>query len=79
MIADGGGSIGIDADGTSYRKEPAIPWESGFTAELRHFHACITEGAPCRTPLGEVRYDVQLILDITQAYITGEPVRREDS
>ena len=70
---------GIDGEGTSYRKEPAIPWESGFTGELRHFHACITEGAPCRTPLGEVRYDVQLILDITQAYITGEPVRREDS
>ena len=35
---------GIDEHGTSYRKEPAIPWESAFTAELRHFHACITEG-----------------------------------
>ena len=67
---------GIDENGTSYRKEPAIPWESAFTAELRHFHACITEGATCRTPLNEARQDVELIIDITKAYVTGKPVRR---
>ena len=66
---------GIDAQGTSYRKEPAIPWESAFTAELRHFHACITEGATCRTPITEARHDVQLIIDITRSYLSGEPVR----
>ena len=68
---------GIDADGTSYRKEPAIPWESAFTAELRHFHACITEGTPCRTSIAAARHDVELIIDITKAYLTGKPVRRE--
>ena len=70
---------GIDAEGTSYRKEPAIPWESAFTAELRHFHACITEGMPCRTPIAEARHDVQLIIDITRSHITGEPVRSKES
>tara|TARA_Y100000588_G_scaffold392078_1_gene502728 strand:+ start:6776 stop:7858 length:1083 start_codon:yes stop_codon:yes gene_type:complete len=67
---------GIDENGVSYRKEPAIPWESAFTAELRHFHACITEAVPCRTPLTEARHDVQLIIDIAKTYLTGEPVRR---
>ena len=68
---------GIDQSGTSYRKEPAIPWESAFTAELRHFHSCITEGTPCRTPITEARHDLELIIDITKAYLTGNPVRRE--
>ena len=65
---------GIDAEGTSYRREPAVPWESAFTAELRHFHACITQAVPCRTPLAQVKHDVQLIIDITKSHITGAPV-----
>ena len=68
---------GSDADGTTYRKEPAVPWESAFSAELRHFHACITEGTPCRTSIAEARHDVELIIDITKAHLTGKPVRRE--
>ena len=67
---------GIDEHGTSYRKEPAIPWESAFTAELRHFHACITEGVECRTPITEARHDVELIIDITKSYITGQSVEK---
>ena len=67
---------GIDEHGTSYRKEPAIPWESAFTAELRHFHACITEGVECRTPIAEARHDVELIIDITKSYITGQSVEK---
>jgi predicted dehydrogenase len=66
---------GIDEQGTSYSKKPAIPWESAFTAELRHFHACITKGMLCRTPIAEVRHDVQLIIDITKSYIIGESMR----
>jgi len=65
---------GIDADGTSYRKEPAIPWESAFVAELRHFHDCIVNGTPCRTPLEDVRHDVQLITDVTHCHTTKQPV-----
>jgi hypothetical protein len=32
--------------------------------ELRHFHACITEGKVCRTPIESARDDVALIIDI---------------
>ena len=67
---------GTDADGTSFRKEPAIPWESAFTRELRHFHACITQGIPSRSPVVDARQDVALIIDIIKAYITRAPVRR---
>ncbi len=67
---------GIDADGTSFRKAPAIPWESPFVRELRHFHKCITQGAQSRSHLADVRHDVALIIDITKAYITRAPVSR---
>lgn len=52
--------------------------ESAFSAELRHFHACITEGLPCRMPITEARHDIQLIIDITTNYLTGQPVRRDE-
>ena len=68
---------GIDGDGTTYRKEPAISWDSAFTAELRHFHDCITQGTECRSSLAHARQDVKLIIDITMCHLTGEPVRRE--
>ena len=58
---------GIDAEGTSYRQEPAVPWDNAFTNELRHFHACITAGESCRTPLDEARHDIALIIDMVKA------------
>lgn len=67
---------GIDGDGNSFYKEPAIPWESGFTRELRHFHQCITEGIPSRSSIVDARHDTALIIDITKAYIMGAPVNR---
>ena len=67
---------GIDADGNSFYKEPAIPWESGFTRELRHFHECITQGTPSRSSIVDARHDIALIIDITKAYITRSPVYR---
>lgn len=67
---------GIDGDGNSFYKEPAIPWESGFTRELRHFHQCITEGIPSRSSIVDARHDTALIIDITKAYIMGAPVSR---
>ena len=30
----------------------------------------------CRTPITEARHDVELIIDITKAYITGQSVER---
>ena len=60
---------GIDAEGNACSQEPAIDWENPFTRELRHFHACITEAMPCRTPIEEARHDVALVIDITRAYL----------
>ena len=59
---------GIDARGTAYRVEPAIDWESAFVRELRHFHQCIVDGVPCRTPVASARDDVALIIDIIHCY-----------
>jgi predicted dehydrogenase len=39
----------------------------GFLNELRHFHACITEGARCRTPPEQAARDLDLLRD---AFIT---------
>lgn len=60
---------GIDKEGRSFRREPAIEWESAFVRELRHFYACITEGIPCRTPVEGARSDTEVIIDIVRAYI----------
>jgi predicted dehydrogenase len=68
--------LGIDADGTAYHTTPALPWESAFQRELRHFHECITLRTPCRTSIFSARDDIALIIDITRAYMQGQR-RRE--
>ena len=65
---------GIDTDGTTYSKTPAIAWESAFVRELRHFHACITEGETCYTSLESARNDIALIIDIVKCYVERETV-----
>jgi predicted dehydrogenase len=59
---------GMEADGTAFRKDLAVAWESAFVRELRHFHDCIREGASCRTSVASAREDVALIIDIIKAY-----------
>ena len=59
---------GTDADGTAYRTEPAVDWESAFLRELRHFHECIVDGTENRTPLASARDDIGLIIDIIGKY-----------
>lgn len=66
---------GIDADGTTYSKTPAVEWESAFVSELRHFHACITEGKRCYTSLESARNDIALIINIVKCYVQRKPVR----
>ncbi len=66
---------GIDADGTTYSKTPAVEWESAFVSELRHFHTCITEGETCYTALKSARNDIALIIDIVRCYIQRKPVK----
>lgn len=63
--------MGIDDAGVTYRKQPAIGWESAFVRELRHFAACIVDNVACRTPLSDAQLDVKLIIEIIQAYLTS--------
>lgn len=59
---------GIDAQGVTYKTEPALAWESAFVRELRHFHACITQGVPCRTPVAVAKDDISFIIDVIENY-----------
>ena len=65
---------GMDADGTTYSKNPAVEWESAFVSELRHFYACITEGKACYTSLASARNDIALIIDIVRCYVQRKPI-----
>lgn len=67
---------GVDSEGTTFRKEPAIDWESAFVRELRHFHECITQGTPSRTPVESARDDVGLIIDIVKSYLEDASISR---
>lgn len=58
----------VAADGTTQSREPALPWESAFSRELRHFHDCIRHGAPPRSPVADAAADVALIIAIVRAY-----------
>ena len=66
---------GIDTDGTTYSKNPAIEWESAFVRELRHFHACITERDACYTSLESARNDIELIINIVKCYANRSVVK----
>ena len=59
---------GIDSQGTTYRTEPYLDWDSAFVRELRHFQDCIVNGKASRTSLEHARKDVGLIIDIIGAY-----------
>lgn len=59
---------GIDENGTTFRKEPAVDWESAFVRELRHFRDCIVRGTLCRTSVESARDDVALIIEIIRRY-----------
>jgi predicted dehydrogenase len=36
-------------------------FDESFSRELRHFHACIAEGIPCRTPPESARLDLEVL------------------
>ena len=57
------------SEGEPFERRPAVDWESPFVAELRHFHACVTKGEVCRTPLAEARHDVQLVVEIARGAV----------
>jgi predicted dehydrogenase len=59
---------GIDERGVTYKQEPAIAWESAFMRELRHFHACIVDGTPCRTSVQQAKEDISFIISVIEHY-----------
>lgn len=66
----------VDERGTTFKRQPAMDWESPFRRELRHFHDCITRGVECRSPVSQAREDISLIVDIIKAYTSGGPIQR---
>jgi hypothetical protein len=36
-------------------------YDESFARELKHFHACITEGTECRTPPEGARLDIDVL------------------
>ncbi len=67
---------GIDANGTTYKQEPAIDWETAFSREMRHFHDCVRNGTPCRATVESARADIALIIDIIKCYQAQAPIER---
>jgi predicted dehydrogenase len=43
-------------------------FEEAFSRELDHFHACVTEGVPCRTPPEQARLDIEVL---TQMFLAS--------
>ena len=55
---------GIDEEGTSFRREPAISWDNAFVVELKHFYDCMVRGSECRASIRSARNDIGLIIDV---------------
>jgi predicted dehydrogenase len=47
-------------DGANYMQQWTA-YEESFSRELDHFHACVTEGVPCRTPPEQARLDIEVL------------------
>ena len=46
----------------------AESYDESFARELAHFHACVTEGVPCRTPPEQARLDIDVL---TQMFLAS--------
>jgi predicted dehydrogenase len=42
-------------------------YEEAFSRELDHFHRCVTEGEPCRTPSAQARLDIAVLTEMFRA------------
>ena len=65
---------GLDDDGTTFSKEPAIDWEMAFSRELLHFHECVVGGTASRSSVASARDDISLIINITKSYLARGPI-----
>jgi len=43
-------------------------YEESFVRELAHFHRCVAEGEPCRTPPEQARLDIEVL---TAMFLAG--------
>jgi predicted dehydrogenase len=43
------------------RSERTVHPGEAYVEELRHFHACVVDGVPCRTPAAQARLDLQAL------------------
>jgi predicted dehydrogenase len=43
-------------------------YDEAFSRELRHFHSCIADGTPCRTPPEDARLDIEVL---TQMFLAA--------
>jgi hypothetical protein len=50
-----------DADGRSNAARVTTSYDESFCRELAHFHACVTDAAPCRTPPEQARLDIDVL------------------
>ena len=42
----------------------AVPVAEPYVEELRHFHACVVDGVPCRTPAAQARADLSALKEL---------------
>ena len=50
------------------RCAPSTSYEESFSRELVHFHECIADGTPCRTPPEQARLDIDVL---TQMFLAS--------
>jgi predicted dehydrogenase len=56
------------ADGRTNNVREAYAYEEAFARELAHFHSCVTEDVPCRTPPEQARLDMDVL---TQMFLAS--------
>lgn len=57
-----------EADGTTNVTQVAESYGEAFSRELVHFHTCVVEGVPCRTPPEQARLDIDVL---TQMFLAA--------
>jgi predicted dehydrogenase len=47
-------------------------WQEAYGRQLDHFHACVTDGEPCRTPAEDAVEDVRLLCAMLRTATTAQ-------
>jgi hypothetical protein len=50
-----------EADGRTNAARVVTSYAEAFSRELEHFHACVVDGTPCRTPPEQARLDIDVL------------------